>query len=231
MICKYLVVLSWDEKVATLDNGITLLIEVVEKSRFIKIKLQVGVNTLCSVTGKLTFHKLMILCTNNMHSYCNSSELLALWEEFWNYKNSSSNHARACGYLSFLQRDEEKSLNMCSHDNEWTTSSYKVSWAQASLHTSTALKIINRVLPAFQDPDRRFRMEMIRRHKPWNKRREQIQLNEAQVYFKCSTFHSKNTITDWEHDTILSYTEKCEESLIACLSFWQKTKQTKKLLL
>lgn len=32
-------------------------------------------------------------------------------------------------------------------------------------HTSTALKIINHVLPAFQDPDRRFRMEMIRRHK------------------------------------------------------------------
>lgn len=63
-------------------------------------------------------------------------------------------------------------------------------------HTSTALKIINHVLPAFQDPDRRFRMEMIRRHKPGNKRREQIQLNEVQVYFKCSTFHSKNTITD-----------------------------------
>lgn len=97
-------------------------------------------------------------------------------------------------------------------------------------HTSTALKIINHVLPAFQDPDRRFRMEMIRRHKPWNKRREQIQLNEAQVYFKCSTFHSKNTITDWEHDTILSYTEKCEESLIACLSFWQKNKTNKKTI-
>lgn len=113
MICKYLVVLSSDEKVATLDNGITLLIEVVEKSSFIRIKLQVGVNTLCSVTGKLTFHKLMILCTNNMHSYCNISELLALWEEFWNYKNSSSNHARALIIYHFY-KEMRKSLQICA---------------------------------------------------------------------------------------------------------------------
>lgn len=202
MICKYLVVLSWDEKVATLDNGITLLIEVVEKSSFIRIKLQVGVNTLCSVTGKLTFHKLMIpiicihIATVQSCLPCEKSfeiirTVLQTMREHWLSIISTKRWGKVSKYV----------LSWQWMDNIFIQSIMGTGF-HINGHTSTALKIINRVLPAFQDPDRRFRMEMIRRHKPWNKRREQIQLNEAQVYFKCSTFHSKNTITDW--DTILS---------------------------